>query len=309
LSLLLHVALAILLTFNLKPAARGKLSVYHITLRPFSSPGDGIVPGNLRQGSPSLNKEWSPPSATEKQGLKDSRKGSEVRGALESSRRRTERKAEKSEHSSESRTFAKKGEKLEKKERSLRSLQESIEELRKRVALDRIQERVARRRSTEKGAAEDQSLAGTSQEKAVSSSSTSPSSGPETGTRTGSRFGTETGTRIGTGPIGFPGGVPWGPSELESKLTNYYSMIWEKIKGEWTLSENIPKGKRDLETIIVIIIEKDGKIQKSWFEKKSGNTLYDQMAMRAIKKAEPFPPVPKEFSESPFEIGIRFHPD
>jgi outer membrane biosynthesis protein TonB len=33
------------------------------------------------------------------------------------------------------------------------------------------------------------------------------------------------------------------------------------------------------------------------------------MAMRAIKKAEPFPPMPKEFSDETFEIGIRFHPD
>jgi TonB family protein len=309
LSLLLHVALAILLTFNLKPAAKGRLSVYHITLRPFSSPGGGTLQGNLSQGPPGLNKEWSPLSAIEKPGLKGSRKESEIGSALELSKKRAERKVEKSEHSSDSKTFSKKVEKLEKKEKSLQSLQEAIDELRKRVALDRIQERVARRRSTEKGAVEDQFPAGTFQEKTVSSSSTSPSLGPETGTRTGLRIGTGTGTRIGTGPVGFLGGVPWGSSELESKLTNYYSRIWEKIKKGWTLPENIPKEKRDLEAIIVIIIEKDGKIQKSWFEKRSGNVLYDQMAMRAIKKAEPFPPIPKEFSDTTFEIGIRFHPD
>ncbi len=33
------------------------------------------------------------------------------------------------------------------------------------------------------------------------------------------------------------------------------------------------------------------------------------MAMRAIKKAEPFPPIPKELGEEAFEIGIRFHPE
>ena len=81
------------------------------------------------------------------------------------------------------------------------------------------------------------------------------------------------------------------------------------IKKEWSLPENLPKGKTDLETVIVVVIEKDGKVQKSWFEKKSGNTLYDQMAMRAIKKAEPFPPIPKELGDSPFEIGFRFYPE
>lgn len=65
----------------------------------------------------------------------------------------------------------------------------------------------------------------------------------------------------------------------------------------------------DLETTIVVIIERNGKVQKLWFEKKSGNALYDQSAMRAIKKPEPLPPIPKELSEDTFEIGIRFFPD
>ena len=97
--------------------------------------------------------------------------------------------------------------------------------------------------------------------------------------------------------------------ELESKLNQYYSMIWAKIKKAWTIPENLLKERVDLETIIVLIIERDGKIQKSWFEKKSGNDLYDQMAMRAIKKAEPLPPIPYELSENSLEIGIRFFPD
>jgi colicin import membrane protein len=96
---------------------------------------------------------------------------------------------------------------------------------------------------------------------------------------------------------------------LESRLSDYYSAIWAKIKKEWTLPGDLPKGKTDLETAIVIIIERDGKVQKSWFEKRSGNAHYDQSTMRAIKKAEPLPPIPKEFSDETFEIGIRFHPE
>jgi len=102
---------------------------------------------------------------------------------------------------------------------------------------------------------------------------------------------------------------PKTPPSMESKLNEYYSMIWAKIKEAWTIPENLLKEMVDLETVIVIIIERDGKIQKSWFEKKSGNALYDQMAMRAIKKAEPLPPIPKEFNEKTLEIGIRFFPD
>jgi colicin import membrane protein len=86
-------------------------------------------------------------------------------------------------------------------------------------------------------------------------------------------------------------------------------MIWAKIKKEWTLPGDLPKGKTGLETIIVVIIERDGKIQKSWFEKMSGNALYDKSTMRAIKKAEPLPPIPKEFSDNTIEFEISFHPD
>lgn len=92
-------------------------------------------------------------------------------------------------------------------------------------------------------------------------------------------------------------------------MNDYYSTIWAMIKKEWSLPENLPKGKSELETVIVVVIEKDGSVQKSWFEKKSGSNLYDQMAMRAIKKAEPFPPIPKELGDSPFELGIRFYPE
>jgi len=75
------------------------------------------------------------------------------------------------------------------------------------------------------------------------------------------------------------------------------------------LPGGLTKGKASLVTTIIIVIERDGKIQKSWFEKKSGNTLYDQSAMRAIKKADPLPPIPKEFSDNTFEFGIHFYPE
>jgi tol-pal system protein YbgF len=109
-----------------------------------------------------------------------------------------------------------------------------------------------------------------------------------------------------------PQGSPPEPlPNIESKLSEYYSMVWAKVKEEWTIPENLLGEKEmvNLETVIVIIIERNGKIQKTWFEKKSGNAVYDQSVMRALMKAEPFPPIPKEFDENTLEIGIRFFPD
>jgi TonB family protein len=277
-SLLLHITLVAILTFGLRPTMTDMgLSVYRVTIRPFSPHGDGTPLGSSIPGSPGLP-GGSPPSLPgEKVKPVGNQKGSEKEG----------KRVEKSER----------GEKLEKEKGSRKALQDALEDIRKKVALEEIQKRVARREKLEKGPTE-------------GSPTTHPSKGP-----TVSGAGTGTGLGTGSGSLGSPtGGSRWGSSYsgssvLESKLNEYYDMIWEKIKKEWTLPGNLPKGKTDLETIIVVIIERDGKIQKSWFEKKSGNAHYDQMSMRAIKKADPLPPIPKEFSDNTFEIGIRFHPD
>ncbi len=155
-------------------------------------------------------------------------------------------------------------------QKSLKGLQEALDDIRRKVALDDIQRRVTQRERTEK-------------ERTVTSPQTS-SAKPFTSSMAS-------------------------PAQMESKLNEYYSMIWAKIKQEWTLPENLLKEMVDLETIIVIIIERDGKIQRSWFEKRSGDVHYDQAAMRAILKADPLPSIPRELNETTLEIGIRFYPD
>jgi TonB family protein len=98
-------------------------------------------------------------------------------------------------------------------------------------------------------------------------------------------------------------------SPLESKLAEYYNTLWAKIKEQWTIPEGVRKEMAGLETIIALKINKDGKVQEMRYEKRSGNPQYDQVAWQAIKKAEPFPPIPDEFGANTLEIGIRFHPD
>ena len=294
-SLLLHIALLVIFSLSLKSTiAKMGPSVYRVTLRPLL--GDGLpkggsgLPGSA--GLPASPVEKLKP--VEKPGTEESKKGE----VPPTKKQKLPERLTRNEMVEGLKRSPKKGEKLEREKNSSNSLQEALEEIRKKAAIDKIQKRVARREELEKG------------------STTNPSQGPivsSSGNLTGSGSGTGTGTGSGTGPGsgGSPGGSPWGSplggsSALESV---YYDMIWEKIKREWTLPGDLPKGKTGLETIIVIIIERDGKIQKSWFEKRSGNVLYDQSAMRAIKKAEPLPPIPKEFSDNTFEIGIRFYPE
>ena len=83
-------------------------------------------------------------------------------------------------------------------------------------------------------------------------------------------------------------------------------MIWAIIKETWTIPVNPIKETVDLETMIAIMIERDGKNQKWWFGKKSGNGIYDQKVIRTITKSEPLALVPKGMSEDIHGIRIRF---
>ncbi len=164
--------------------------------------------------------------------------------------------------------------KPQKEKGDLKHLQEAIEEIRKKVALDEIKKKVAKRKKAE--------------ERPKVVSPPAPIAPPPSPVISSSKM---------------------SPS-LESKLEDLYgNLVWLKIKEAWTIPENLLQEMLDLETIIVIIIDRDGRVQKWLFEKKSGNAIYDQSALRAILKAEPLPPIPKELGKEKVEFGFRFLPD
>jgi len=292
-SLLLHITLVTILTVGLKPTmTKMKPSVYRVTIRPFSPQGDGSPLGSplLERPGPAITPPAPLPiqkTIVEKTKPVENQKGRKMVEGLKSPQKKSEKKV----------AMAEKEDLSEKQKKSLKTLHEELEDIRKKAALEEIKKKVVRRETLEKEQTKEASATQTSQGAIASGS------------------GTGTGTGTGTGSAGSPtGGSPWGSSfggssALQSRLNDYYDSIWEKIKKEWTLPENLPKGRTTLETTIVIVIDREGKIQKSWFERKSGNALFDQRAMRAIKKAEPLPPIPKEFSDNTLEMGFRFHPD
>lgn len=81
---------------------------------------------------------------------------------------------------------------------------------------------------------------------------------------------------------------------------DYYSMVQGRIRQQWIFPESIDK---DLETVIMIRIAKDGSVTIMGIEQKSGNPLFDRSVLRAINNASPFPAPPEEM-----EIGVRFRP-
>jgi TonB family protein len=66
--------------------------------------------------------------------------------------------------------------------------------------------------------------------------------------------------------------------------------------------------KKDLETIVMIKIRKDGRIVDINIEKRSGNRVYDESVLRVLRAVEPLPPVPPSLNTDSLEIGLRFLP-
>lgn len=113
----------------------------------------------------------------------------------------------------------------------------------------------------------------------------------------------------GPGKGGGGGGLPGsggGGAPLDPALQKYLLDIWEKIKGAW----NVPgmAQKKDLETIVMVKIRKDGRIVDINIEKRSGNRVYDESVLRVLRTVDPLPPIPSSLNADALELGFRFYP-
>ncbi|MBN1664973.1 MAG: TonB family protein [Deltaproteobacteria bacterium] len=89
-------------------------------------------------------------------------------------------------------------------------------------------------------------------------------------------------------------------------FNRYYAEIWSRIRGQWAFPPGLSQ-KENYLAIIHVTILKNGTATELQFEKRSGNRFFDESAMRAVRKASPFPPLPAEIGESSVDLGIRFH--
>jgi TonB family protein len=69
-----------------------------------------------------------------------------------------------------------------------------------------------------------------------------------------------------------------------------------------------PGTDKGLVTLLSLKIARSGELKQVVFEKRSGNARFDESALRAIKKAAPFPPLPEGLAGEFLELGIRFCP-
>ena len=91
-----------------------------------------------------------------------------------------------------------------------------------------------------------------------------------------------------------------------SQLNEYSRHVWSKVKRTWSLPAALMP-KNNVEAVIEVRIAKSGAVEHIGFEKRSGNSYFDESALRAVKKSTPFPPLGGWTSGRTVEIGIRFH--
>lgn len=96
------------------------------------------------------------------------------------------------------------------------------------------------------------------------------------------------------------------PPEHSSQLNEYSRLVWSKVKRNWSLPAALMP-KNNVEAIIEARIAKSGAVEYIGFEKRSGNSYFDESALRAVRKSTPFPPLGGWASGRAVEIGIRFH--
>jgi len=92
----------------------------------------------------------------------------------------------------------------------------------------------------------------------------------------------------------------------EAAMHDYYQTIWSIVRANWAFPDDLLQG-RNLLTVVRVRVMRNGEVRDLSFEQRSSFTSFDESVMNAIKKASPFPPLPREISGSNIELGIRFH--
>jgi len=108
-------------------------------------------------------------------------------------------------------------------------------------------------------------------------------------------------------PRGLPTGSAQGVGAVTLNASDfpfawYLRQVQSKISQRWEGSARAGDQPQ-----VVFEIGRDGKVTGLKVEKSSGNSLYDQAALRAITEATPLPPLPADFKDAFLRVHLGFN--
>lgn len=89
----------------------------------------------------------------------------------------------------------------------------------------------------------------------------------------------------------------------------YYAEVAFNIQRNWAFSDQMSGGEKNLYNEVVIKIQRSGTIEDIWFDRRSGNTYFDDSTYKAILKSSPLPAIPDGISGPSLTLGFRFIPE
>jgi TonB family protein len=89
------------------------------------------------------------------------------------------------------------------------------------------------------------------------------------------------------------------------KYPFYQAQIERRIGALWS-PPPLEVGSEGEETIVSFQLNRSGRIEDVKIEKSSGNSFYDQAALRAVYEADPLPPWPEGLHTDSLKIYFRF---
>ena len=112
-----------------------------------------------------------------------------------------------------------------------------------------------------------------------------------------------------TASLGAPTGSVTGSGALTLDVGDfphawYLRQVLQKVQEEWQRQN--PSADPAEKPLISVEIMRDGSIKPPAVDKSSGNTFYDNAALRAVMAAGPFPKLPDEWTKPSLRVIFRF---
>ena len=106
------------------------------------------------------------------------------------------------------------------------------------------------------------------------------------------------------------GNKPLKVAPSDPEYVKYQAMIRHKIIRQWIVPLKFTEVGQGLNARLEVMINMDGEVVSVIWSSPSGNASYDQSAIRAVKKASPFPKPPDRLAWEAYNEGflIEFDP-